>query len=654
MNRVKQRIVQSIQLLYQAIFSTWFLACALGALGVALHVCVLNWSERNEFARLDDLATRQLDFYATALENEIQRYAYLPSLLEIDPAISALLIHPKTATSTLKRQANRRLASFAARTGAQEIFIITSVGTVIAASTPDLLIAPRQLHLPTISCAATQTGRQQGFLFHPKTAAPEYYFVHGIGVSIAEPAQPAACIVMKISLAPMEATWIDFSFRPDSEKVLVLDEHEVTILSSVPYWKYKTTPLFMTETSLYQDFVQAAKKKARIYPAPVTPLEIAWRRAVGRGASLVDMATQPNQPPNTYVAHSRVSISTGWLMVLLSSPAEVQNNLRTVQFASIAVLAFIGLLLLYLYHRRQTLRQLLLAQNELHRTHDELELTVARRTQELQQANQNLLHEMQERQQAEEALLHANKIAMLGQVSAKISHEISQPLTALRALAKNSRTFLSQQHWSRVDENLKTMTDIVMRMSNITRQLKIFSGRTRKKSTEYRTVHLNQVLQNARMLLQERLENEQARLVLPTQSIDVRGDSTQLEQVFVNLFTNALDALRDNPHKQIEVRLLPPLTTAPTRVQLCVQDNGPGISAEMHAHLFEPFYTSKQAGDGLGLGLVICASIIREHGSQLRVESTAHGAQFFFDLEWVVEQNIDPSNEIHRQGPSDV
>lgn len=610
--------------------STWLLGLMLGGVGVFVFLQVQAWSERNEFARLDDLATRQLDLYVAALESELLRHADLPSLMSVNPDVSALLAQAARPSMAVRERASRALANVAVRAGTREIYVVDRTGTVLAASD---WYAPYSLHgmnLPGISCASVTSGRARGFLFNPKTAAPEYYFVHAVGVSVAEPGPPEACLVVKISLAPMESTWVDFSFRPDSEKIMVLDEHAVVILSSVPHWRYRTTNVFQAGRPVSRG------DKAPIYPTDIAPLEITETVLIGRGALLVSLPGPDEETPAPFVAHGRLLASTGWQVVLLSNPVEVRDNVRAVQFAAAAVLAFFGLLALYLHHRRKAMRQLLVARNALQLAHDHLEVTVANRTQELRDANRELLHEMHERQQAEAELLQAKKMAMLGQMSAKISHEISQPLTALRALATNSRAFLAQEKWPRVDANLSDIADIAARMSNITRQLKVFSGRAKRTAMPYRVMPLSQAMQGARHLLQERFEREGVALSLPEAECHVLGDAGQLEQVFVNLFTNALDALRQVTQKRVEVTVedQPGLP----RVAVRVRDSGPGIPDEMQAHLFEPFYTSKPTGEGLGLGLVICASIVREHGGQLRAENSPAGAEFIFDLERADEE----------------
>ena len=173
--------------------------------------------------------------------------------------------------------------------------------------------------------------------------------------------------------------------------------------------------------------------------------------------------------------------------------------------------------------------------------------------------------------------LQAKKMAMLGQMSAKISHEISQPLTAVRALATNSRAFLAQEKWSRVDANLGDIADyIAARMSNITRQLKVFSGRTKKVATPYRSNaaesgHAGRQAPAAGTL---RARGRQRCHCLSTNAT-CWADAGQLEQVFVNLFANALRMpLRQAMRKHIGVTVEQP-PGAP-RVVVRVRDSGPG------------------------------------------------------------------------------
>ena len=218
------------------------------------------------------------------LESELLRHADLPSLMSVNPDVDALLAQAGRPLMAVREKASRALTNVAVRAGTREIYVIDRADTVLAASD---WYAPYSLYgntLSGISCAAVTSGRARGFLFNPKTAAPEYYFVHAIGVSVAEPRRARKPVwVVKISLSPMESTWVDFSFRPDSEKIMVLDEHDVVILSSVPRWRYRTTTVFQAGRSVSRG------DKAPNYPTGVTPLQVTGALQIGRGAQLVSL-----------------------------------------------------------------------------------------------------------------------------------------------------------------------------------------------------------------------------------------------------------------------------------------------------------------------------------------------------------------------------
>ena len=151
--------------------STWLLGLMLGGAGVLAFLQVQAWSERNEFARLDDLATRQLDLHVAALESELHRHADLPSLMSVNPDVDALLAQAGHPSKALQERASRALANAAGRTGSREIFVVDRSDTVLATSD---WFAPSSLlgsPLPGISCAAVTSGRARGFLFNPKTEA---------------------------------------------------------------------------------------------------------------------------------------------------------------------------------------------------------------------------------------------------------------------------------------------------------------------------------------------------------------------------------------------------------------------------------------------------------------------------------------------------
>ena len=186
----------------------------------------------------------------------------------------------------------------------------------------------------------------------------------------------------------------------------------------------------------------------------------------------------------------------------------------------------------------------------LQQAHDQLERSVAERTADLVAANEQLAREIVERQRAElvlrkaqDALIHAGKMAVLGQMSAGITHELNQPLAALRTLSDNARLLLANDRRDDVQKNLTLISQLTERMGKITGQLKAFA---RKTPLQLGRVSLRRALGNVQALLEQRLRTEQVVLTqdLAADDVEVWAEANRLEQVLVNLVVNALDAMQ--------------------------------------------------------------------------------------------------------------
>jgi two-component system C4-dicarboxylate transport sensor histidine kinase DctB len=320
--------------------------------------------------------------------------------------------------------------------------------------------------------------------------------------------------------------------------------------------------------------------------------------------------------------------------VTLSDPTGVWRHARYAAWGGGAGAAAVGLLAMYLLHRWRTMRQLFKARNALQQAHDQLERQVDERTSELRNTNEELKRQIAQRLQAEDELMQAGKLAALGQMSAGISHEINQPLTALRALSRNTLLLLKGGRTQAVADNLKSIDDMAERMGRITQQLKSFA---RKGGGLAESVDFGAAVNSVLVLLEHRLraEHVETRVEVPP-GLHVRGDTNRLEQVLLNLVTNAVDAMSQAPHKRLVVRA--GTNANDGRVTVQVADTGSGIADEDLAHLFEPFFTTKPAGQGLGLGLVISSKIVREFGGTLRAHRAEQGMVFEFDLEAVSKE----------------
>ncbi|TDM04988.1 MAG: hypothetical protein C4K60_21465 [Ideonella sp. MAG2] len=432
---------------------------------------------------------------------------------------------------------------------------------------------------------------------------------------------------------------MDLGVRSHGEKLLVVDDLDVVIMSSVAEWKFRA----LGEVTAQR---RAMLKATGRYPAeaPLTTLSLQEEAPVAPDAVLMRVPGVGGSRSGLRLAQQRDVVPLGVRLMTLSDPADVWRNARTAAWGGGAVGAALGLLALYLSFRRRAVLQLFEARNQLQLAHDELERQVFERTRELRRTNVELKHQIAQRLQAEGELIQAGKLAVLGQMSAGISHEINQPLTALRALSRNTQLLLGQGRTQTVADNLKLIDDMVERMARITRQLKTFA---RKAESANAPISLLGAVRNTTVLLEHRLRTEAVQLTLNIpETLRVNCDANRLEQVLVNLVSNALDAMAQSPRKVLEVSTAPRSPSrsaersAPARVLVRVADTGPGLPPTLRARLFEPFFTTKPAGQGLGLGLVISSKIIHEFGGTLRAcaredgpDAAATGMVFEFDLE---------------------
>ena len=269
-------------------------------------------------------------------------------------------------------------------------------------------------------------------------------------------------------------------------------------------WKFKTFgPL--------QPAAAAAIEKSRQYAGVrLAPLGLVVEAPAIDGARIVAMADGGSRRRYLELAHPTPEPT--WRLILLSDYSPVNVLVRnTVAFTAVA-LAFVFLLFLYLHQRRRAIYASLAAKGALQRAHDELERKVAERTADLVAANEQLGREVAERQRAEQVLreaqdglVQAGKMAVLGQMAAGITHELNQPLAALRTLSDNARLLLAKARTDDVQNNLTLISQLTDRMAKITGQLKAFA---RKSALHLGPVSVRRALGNVQALLEQRLRTE--------------------------------------------------------------------------------------------------------------------------------------------------
>ncbi len=268
-------------------------------------------------------------------------------------------------------------------------------------------------------------------------------------------------------------------------------------------------------------------------------------------------------------------------------------------------------------------------EEHLRQARDELEARVSDRTKDLTRINEKLKIEVTEHQHTQQELIQAAKLAVLGQLAAGINHELNQPLTAIRAYAENSQRFLQKGDTATTQNNLSEITQLTKHMSSIISPLKVFS---RKSAGEAKNVNLKAVHDGAMSILYARLEEANIVINWPDNldGITVIGEVVWLEQVFVNILSNAIDATVESDDKNIDISY----RTEANKIFIAFRDRGPGIPEGQFEQIFEPFYTSKPLNQqGLGLGLSISQRIVENLDGKL--SATNHpevGAIFILEL----------------------
>jgi C4-dicarboxylate-specific signal transduction histidine kinase len=238
----------------------------------------------------------------------------------------------------------------------------------------------------------------------------------------------------------------------------------------------------------------------------------------------------------------------------------------------------------------------------------------------------------QELREKQEQLVQAGKLATLGELTTGVAHELNNPLNNIGLFIGNAIDLielgLTDTQPDRITHELGSAMQQVRKATEIISHLRTFG---RAASVSYAPVMLGQVIRNSISLMKEqlRLRQIEVRLNFANEELTVIGNAIQLEQVFINLLTNARDALADMPHKVITITY----AQKGNMVELSFCDTGPGVPIGLEQRIFDPFFTTKEVGTGTGLGLSITYGIIKDHRGTIAIDNhPGEGANFLISL----------------------
>lgn len=564
-------------------------------LGIALVLgCGYAGYRLSEAAGIRDLAEggeRQLELNARAVESEIGKYTYLPSLLELESSVSRLLLTPGRYR---RQRLNDHLEGLNRRAGSLAVYVLDLDGRVVATSNwsqPDSYLGEDLSFRDYYKQAVRgEPGRFYGI--GSTTGEPGYYLAHGLRGN----GRVIGVAVVKVRLDALEKRWADARVE-----AYVSDENGIIILSSDPKRRLKAVRPLDDATR------ERLARSLQYHWAALEELQPLARRALGDGLEEVRLHGPDGQPLD-YLQQTRALADTPWHLTLLTPLAEQRRAAVShglLAGVACALLIFGGLAL---NQRRKVIATRLAAREALQAANADLERKIAERTLDLSASNLLLQAEVRERQQteatlrqAQDGLVQAGKLAVIGQMSTSIAHELNQPLAALRTLSANAARFLERGALDTAGSNLQAIGELVDRMGRITASLRAFARR----GGDQGQASLEQAVDAALFLLHSRIEQERPTLHRAFAGARLAIDQTRLEQILVNLLSNALDALREQPRRELW------LSGAAQGADyvLEVRDSGAGIPPDLRAHLFEPFFTTKPGEKGLGLGLTLSASL---------------------------------------------
>ena len=395
---------------------------------------------------------------------------------------------------------------------------------------------------------------------------------------------------IEVDLKKFENSW-----KSAGERIFISNGEGKIVLATEPTWK-----------GLREDFAWKNQNSKNI---------------IKRGYSVAKGWVDSNESDQYFNDSSFVRFNKNipilnWKISSFENYSGVRERVNTILALEILIFLLLLVLSLYSLNRKKILRLNLFEEETI----------------KLRELNKKLETEMEQRKRVEKNLLAVeqtleqhSKLAALGEMSAAISHELNQPLAAMKTYLAGASLLLKRNRPQETVAALMRIDGLIHRMGEITKQLKSFA---RKNTESFVPLNFNDAILEAMSIMEPQLKQSGIKIDtnIPSEPVLIVGDQQRLEQVIINLIRNAIDALDDTELPSITISLY-----KNNSVRFSIRDNGKGINNL--EKLFEPFQTSKDPGKGLGLGLAISSNIISELGGSLSGENlTPTGAEFTIKL----------------------
>ena len=549
-------------------------------------------------------AEQKIKDVASRLEIQLDKYRTLPRVLVLHPAISELLANPENENV---RRVNRLLTTYNQSLSSDAVYLMSRDGVTLASSNwqqSDSFIGSNYGFRPYFQQAVNG---EEGSYFALGTVSRKrgYYF----SFPVRSDSEITGVLVVKVALSVIE----EYNAEANAP-FMVTDNHGAVFYSSHPEWNY-------TALVALPDAVKAEIIHQQQYGTG-TLLKLTNKTALPDVLTAESLTLEYQGKPRTYLIAEKTLPQVGWHLIVLTPIIQVYVLVTGILFG--ALVLFILVALLSMIWRRNNI-----AQRQLAAVNEQLEHRVEQRTAQLQETNTTLMETIDIQRETEQRLketqnelIQAGKLALLGEMSASINHELNQPLTAMLTYSETLKLMIKRGKTEGIGETTDEIISLIQKMATMVAQYKLFA---RKSAGKIGPVLVADTLSASLSILETKISKMAAHIHIEPydNTLLVLAEAMPLEQVLVNLLNNALQAQEATAHPRVDITV----TIEEANAVITVKDSGPGFSDEQLQKVFEPFYTTK--GKGLGLGLTISQRIMASFSGTIAAANHPQGGAVF-------------------------
>jgi len=569
-----------------------------------------SWKREAALAELQESSKQELRRYVLHLQGQLEKYEFLPGVLATNKRLVRLLQDP--GDSERIEALNLYLETLNNLIGTSDTYLMDADGLTIAASNwaSERPFVGRNFSYRPYFQEAMKGHLGRYFALGVTSNKRGYYFAYPVRWE----SKILGTVVIKISMALIEQSW-----GGAANELIVTDPDGVVFITTNKEWRFKAL------NRLKPDVLTRIRESRRYGGEKLGALPIVKTETKGEYARIVSIDEGRRYD---YLVQEESMPHAGWRVHILTRLDRVNSEvLNVVVFAALFLLALVLWVMLWMQRRRRRQEN---ARFE-RRAKEMLEIRVREQTQDITEANIRLTEEIAQHRQTESELqltqnelIQSAKLAVIGQMSTGISHELNQPLAAIRSYADNALALFQRERQEEVEWNLAQISELTERMAQISSQLKVFARKTAGKKTR---VSVTAVIEDSLRLLSSRLKNIRISWKPPHRPLYVLANMVQLEQVVVNLIGNALHAVDGSADPFITIGVVENFDA--NSVSIGIEDNGEGIPNDLLERIFDPFFTTKEKGLGLGLGLSISLRIVDAMDGKLQAQNSPDGGALF-------------------------